>query len=238
MQLKVRSIIFKVIIVGYFIGQIHIETYRCLIGPAPCHITNGISSSTQHQGRHIETLGIPHTLRMALQTQIKTPQSISRQRVRTTLQHNRTRLKHLHNLIHHRFKYPFIRLIRHPTRQWSIDRKSRPLLGTRILNMPRPRKEIPILVQTKRHDPIRTIKCLLDSIPMMDININIQHSRMHLEQFQYGQYNIINITKSRSLTLLGMMEPPTPINGNIAIPPIQFDRSIQRGTRIQLRKFI
>mmetsp|Transcript_9033 Transcript_9033/g.12963 ORF Transcript_9033/g.12963 Transcript_9033/m.12963 type:complete len:221 (+) Transcript_9033:484-1146(+) len=220
MQLKVRSIVFKVIIVGYFIGKIHIKTHRRLIGPTTCHISDGISPSTQHQRRHIETLGIPHTLRMALQTQIETPQSIPRQRVRTTLQHNRTRLKHLHNLIHHRFEYPFIRPIRHPTRQRCIHRKPRPLLGTRILDMSRTRKKIPILVQTKGHDPIRTIKRLLDSIPMMNININVQYSSVHLEQFQNRQYNIINITKSRRLTLLGVMEAATPINGNVAITPI------------------
>mmetsp|Transcript_20115 Transcript_20115/g.43677 ORF Transcript_20115/g.43677 Transcript_20115/m.43677 type:complete len:263 (-) Transcript_20115:415-1203(-) len=238
MQLEIRSIILIVIIVGNFIWQFRVQQYRGLIRPTPCHIANSVPPSPQHQRRHIKGLGIPHTLGMTLQTQIKAPQSIPRQRIGPALQHDRTGTEHLHNLIHDGFEYLFVRGIRHARREGSIDGKPRPFLGTRILDMARAWEEVSVLVQTERHDAVGAVKCLLDAITVMHVNVNIKHSCMNLEQFQYSQYDIINVTKSRCLAFLRVMQPSTPINGHVAISPVQFNGTIERCSRVQLREFV
>jgi len=85
-----------------------------------------------------------------------------------------------------------------------------------------------------RHDPIRSIKSLFDPITVMDINIDVQHTMMMLEQLQNSQDTIIHITKPRGLALLRVMQPPRPINHDIRILLIKQRRPSNRSTRIQL----
>jgi hypothetical protein len=55
-------------------------------------------------------------------------------------------------------------------------------------------------------------------------------TRAWTSRFQNCQYDIIDVTKSTGLTLLGMMKSSTPIDSNIALSLRQLDGTIQRGT--------
>lgn len=87
---------------------------------------------------------------------------------------------------------------------------------------------IPVLMERHSHDPIRQEERLLHPIPMMHINIQIQHPRMEPQQLQYRQHNIIRIAEPTGLTLLRMVQPPTPINTHIGIARQQHMRRINR----------
>lgn len=76
------------------------------------------------------------------------------------------------------------------------------------------------------HNSVTQIKRLLDPIPMMHININIQHSIMVLQQLQNPQHNIIHITKPRRFALLRMMQASRPVNAYIRPLRVQIDSSI------------
>ena len=43
---------------------------------------------------------------------------------------------------------------------------------------------------------------------MMDININVEDSRMMKEQLKNSEDNVIDIAKPRSFSLFGMVKPP------------------------------
>jgi hypothetical protein len=68
-----------------------------------------------------------------------------------------------------------------------------------------------------RHNPIRQIKSLLNPIPMMHINININNPWINQQQLKYSQHNIINIAKTTRLSLLSMMQSTTKVNGNVGL---------------------
>lgn len=63
------------------------------------------------------------------------------------------------------------------------------------------------------HDSISKVKGFLNTITMMDINIDIQDSLKSFEKFQNSENTVINIAKSWGLRLFGMMETARPIEG-------------------------
>lgn len=67
------------------------------------------------------------------------------------------------------------------------------------------------------HDSVRQVKCLLDAITVVHVNIDVNYSWVHKKQFQNGQYNIVNITKTARLWLFRMMKASTEIYGNVSL---------------------
>lgn len=51
------------------------------------------------------------------------------------------------------------------------------------------------LMEGASHDPIGQIEGLLNTIAMVDIDIDIEHSLVGLEQLQNGKHAIVDIAK-------------------------------------------
>ena len=102
-----------------------------------------------------------------------------RQRVCAALENDGVWLVEVHDAFHHRFEELSVGVVFDPLPQGHIHRVPQPLPGPFTINMPRIRKEpISVLVKTQRHNPIRVIEGLLDPVPVMHINIHIQHPRI------------------------------------------------------------
>jgi hypothetical protein len=50
-------------------------------------------------------------------------------------------------------------------------------------------------VERARHDSVSEVECLFDSITMVDVDVDVEHSLESLEQLQNGQHAIIDIAK-------------------------------------------
>ena len=70
-------------------------------------------------------------------------------------------------------------------------------------------------MERNSHDSIRIVKCFLYTISMMNIDIQIEHSRVHFKQFQDANNDVIDIAEPTSLSFFGVMIPSCPIYGNI-----------------------
>jgi hypothetical protein len=90
-----------------------------------------------------------------------------------------------------------------------------------IIYIPSAWKIIFKLMKWTCHYPISSIKGLFNTIPMMNVNINIKDSLIIIKQLQDTQHNIINITKPTSFWLLSMMKPSRPIQNRLKPPLIQ-----------------
>eukprot|EP00965_Chrysotila_dentata_P190594 6173979-Pleurochrysis_carterae.AAC.2 len=60
------------------------------------------------------------------------------------------------------------------------------------------------------------------------------HARMHLEQLEDGQHNIVHVAKARGLALLGVVHPTRPVEHNVTAPLIDPRRARDRTSRICL----
>lgn len=69
-------------------------------------------------------------------------------------------------------------------------------------------------MERNSHNSICSIESLFDAISVMDINIDIQHSLVVFEKFEYTQHNVINVTKSWCFRFFCMMKTAPPIDTN------------------------
>lgn len=61
------------------------------------------------------------------------------------------------------------------------------------------------------------IKCLLNTITMMNVNVKIKYTRINLQQLQNTEHNIIDVTEAARFCFLSMMESACPVNYNIGL---------------------
>lgn len=112
----------------YTVWNVCVQGNSGLIGPAACHIADGVSSTAQHEQREVERLHVLHTLCMAWWKQkilcitgsfplqmcvslcacafttdgeVKAAEAISWQRVGAALKNHGTGPVHFHHLCHH-----------------------------------------------------------------------------------------------------------------------------------------
>lgn len=69
---------------------------------------------------------------------------------------------------------------------------------------------------------------LLDAITMVHIDIEVENPRMEPKQLQDGEHNIIGVAEPTGLALLGVVQPPTPVNADIGIAGQEHMRRIYR----------
>ena len=66
-------------------------------------------------------------------------------------------------------------------------------------------EEIAIFMERDGHDSISEIECLLNTVAMVNINVNVENSRVILEQLQDRYDDIVHIAKSGGLKFFSMM---------------------------------
>lgn len=89
-----------------------------------------------------------------------------------------------------------------------------------IIDVASAREIILELMEGAGHDPIGEIEGLLNTISVVDIDVNVQHSLVSLEQLQNGKYAVVDIAKPRGLRLLGVMQSSRPVDpvGEFSLP--------------------
>ena len=61
---------------------------------------------------------------------------------------------------------------------------------------------------------------------------------MVLEQFQNGQHNVVDVAEPRRLRLLGVVQPPSPVDGDVREAVVQPHRSVERPPRVPLAELV
>jgi len=76
------------------------------------------------------------------------------------------------------------------------------LLSPDLSDIASPREEsIAVLVEGDGHDPVSEEERILHSIPVVHINVNVQHSRVISQQLDDRQHNVIDVTKPTPFAL-------------------------------------
>jgi len=95
-----------------------------------------------------------------------------------------------------------------------------------------PREEITKFVKAASHHSVCRIECLLYSIPMMAVYVNVEDSGICSEKFKNGENNIVDETESRSFSFLRVMKTASPIDCNVRRT---IDDSVCSSCRVQVR---
>jgi len=75
-------------------------------------------------------------------------------------------------------------------------------------------------------------------ITVMNVDIDIQDPLVNFEEFQYGQDDIVDVTKPRGLTFLGVVKASRPVAHNIRLTRVQTGRTLNASTRVQQTKLV
>ena len=72
-------------------------------------------------------------------------------------------------------------------------------------------------METDSHDSVGVIKGLLDSITVVNIDIEVKDSRVDLQKLEDTEYDVIDVAKTTGLWFFGMMETSWPVDDNISL---------------------
>ena len=162
------------------------------------------------------------------------------------------RIKMLHDSSDNRLKNAVITLVRDSVVERTVHTVILSISETNITQISGSRKKLTILkskkiekqkkkapffsnlVQAQSHHSVRSIKCLFDSISMMDINVNVKNTIVFFEKLQNRQNAVIHITKARRLRLFGMVKPSRPIDGNVHRAFVELDCASERSSGVGL----
>lgn len=92
-----------------------------------------------------------------------------------------------------------------PVQQWHINGVAFSFTLTHVLQIARAREEVTIPVEADGHHAVRHVEGLLDAIAMMNVDVDVEHALVILQQLENGKDDVVSVTKSFSLLLFRMV---------------------------------
>mmetsp|Transcript_7849 Transcript_7849/g.19970 ORF Transcript_7849/g.19970 Transcript_7849/m.19970 type:complete len:228 (+) Transcript_7849:888-1571(+) len=83
-----------------------------------------------------------------------------------------------------------------------------------------------------RHDAVREIEGLLDAVAVVDVDVEVQHARVVLEQLQDGQHQVVEVAEPAGLCPLGVVQPAGPVDGRVHQAVVQLHAAVNGGASV------
>jgi hypothetical protein len=161
-----------------------------LKSPSASNVSHGISTTTENKGGSIEAFDIVDTIRMSSHTEIKATKTITRQTVTTTLKNNGFWVIIIHDSLDDWFKDGFIGHIVNTITKGKIDGIVFALPNTYVTELSRARKVLAVLVERDSHDSVGSIERLLDTISVVNINVNVKNSLLKAQKLNNAEDDV------------------------------------------------
>ena len=81
-----------------------------------------------------------------------------------------------------------------------------------------------VLVEGHGHDAVGGVEGLLDAVAVVDVDVDVEHPLVVLEQLQDGQDDVVDVAEAGGLALLGVVEAAGPVDGDLRGLLVQLDR--------------
>lgn len=179
-DLVLRVEVHRVLICWNLVWDVLRTRHSRLIGPAARHVAQRVATTANQNHGHSEALHVLDALPMPPDRQVEQADTIAAKRVCTALQHNRLRLEALHDGVHHWLEGQLIRLIVDSIVHREVNCVVFTDLGSDIVKTTCAREVVTILMERDSHDPISRQKGLLNTVAMMAVNVDVEHSLVRL----------------------------------------------------------
>mmetsp|Transcript_20578 Transcript_20578/g.48498 ORF Transcript_20578/g.48498 Transcript_20578/m.48498 type:complete len:426 (-) Transcript_20578:122-1399(-) len=233
-QTVIGSEVLEVIVERELVLHLLSRQHGGLVRPAPGDVPERVSASAQHQHRHVEASNVLDAVRVTLHGEVEAPEPIARQRVRPALQHDGARREHLHDLPDDGTEDALVGLVVHPVVQREVDGVVLPVRVTDVVDVPGAREVLPELVKGARHDAVRRVEGLLDAVSVVDVDVDVQDPLVLLEELQYRQDAVVDVAEPGGLRLLGVVQPPGPVDDDVDRVVVETRRTADRPRGVQL----
>mmetsp|Transcript_5354 Transcript_5354/g.15736 ORF Transcript_5354/g.15736 Transcript_5354/m.15736 type:complete len:478 (+) Transcript_5354:47-1480(+) len=238
-ELVVGPVVLVVVIERDLVGNGRLVQEHCrFVGPAPCDVADGVPAASQHQGGLAEGFHELDAFTMTVQRQVEAAQAVSCERVCAALENNGSGVEDVHDLLDDGLEDLIVRVVIHAFPQRTVHRVVLPRPHADILEVSGAREEVAVFVEGNCHHSVREVKSLLHAISVVDVNVDVEDSRMVLEELQARDDNVVDVAEPTRFALLGMVQTPAPIDGNVASPGIQLARAVNGCPRVHAAKLV
>mmetsp|Transcript_30866 Transcript_30866/g.106707 ORF Transcript_30866/g.106707 Transcript_30866/m.106707 type:complete len:392 (+) Transcript_30866:254-1429(+) len=232
MQAVVGPVVLKVVVVGQGVLDFCAEEDGGFVSPNARHVAQRVPAAPEDEHRDVEALHVLDAVRVPAQRQVEAAEAVARERVRAALEHDGRRLVHLDDFGDDRLEDRLVGNVVHAVLQRKVDRVVLAPLRPDVGDVARAREEIAVLVEGDGHHAVRAVKCLLDAVAVVDVDVDVEDARVVLQQLQNRQDDVVDVTKTRSLRLFRVVEASRPIDGNVGIAGVELRRAVERGSRV------
>lgn len=186
MQLAVRLIGF-IEPIGFRDVSVYLLSYRqaSFVGPQPRHVVDCISSSAQEHQRNSIRHHFLDAFPMPFDRKIQSAKHIISNWVSPQLKHHCSWPILSHDFVHNLFENLLIIFIINANFQRNIQGIVLPFsLSYCVYTACSWKEVISILMEADRHNPICEVKCFFNSIAVVHVYVEIEHSCMIFQQLQ------------------------------------------------------
>lgn len=158
--------------------RVHLDPDKTtsLVGPSPGDIAHRVATSTEHKSWQVEFANEVDAVGMAAHAQIEATQAITRQTVSAALENDSLGLVVGHHGLNHRLEYGLVGLVGNAVSKREVDSVILSNANPNIPELASSREVLAILVEGDSHDSIRSVKRLLDTIAMVDVDIDVENA--------------------------------------------------------------
>lgn len=157
---------------------------------------------------------------MAFDWKIEASKTISGQTVSSSLQKYGFRSEIFDDFGDDRLEDHLKGLIIESLIEWEVDGVVRAWIFADIIDMSCSREVVLEFVEGAGHDSVGQVERFFNSVAVVDVDVDVQHALVGLQQLQNGQHAIIDIAKPWCFWLLGVMQAARPIDpvGEFSLP--------------------
>eukprot|EP00850_Spirogloea_muscicola_P008017 SM000042S15284 [mRNA] locus=s42:174238:177192:+ [translate_table: standard] len=242
--------------------------FTCLVGPAAGNVADGVPSAAQQEQRNIERAHEAHALRVAAHGEVEATEarvSTALQDYRAgckDLHHlHDDRLEHelvaliVDAIIQRHIERVVLALAiahvpeerRLPATPKRQRRALKPHLkglahgpagGLLAPEVAGAGEVLAELVEGDGHDAVGGVEGLLHAVAVVDVDVDVQHALVVLEELQDGQHDVVDVAEPRRLALLGVVQPAGPVDGDVRVAVVELHRAADRPPGVRLAELV
>ena len=215
--------VLKVLVEGDVVCEGAVDADGGLVGPAARDVADGVAAAPEHEQGHAVALDGLDAARMAPVAEVEAAEPVAGQGVCAALQHNRPRPVPLHDVRNDRLEDGVVAGVVDAVAQGHVDRVVLAGAAANVADVPGAGEELAVLVEGDGHDAVGGVEGLLHAVPVVHVNVNVQHAPVVLEQLQDAQHNVVHVAEAGRLPALRVVQPARPVDGNVRLPVVELD---------------
>jgi hypothetical protein len=83
-------------------------------------------------------------------------------------------------------------------------------------------------VERDGHDAVCCVERLLDAVAVVDVNVDVQHARVALQQLEDRKHNVVGVAEPARLALLRVVQAAGPVDRNVRLAAVELRGASKR----------
>ena len=85
-----------------------------------------------------------------------------------------------------------------------------------------------------RHDAVGEVERLLHAVPVVDVDVYVQHPVVQLQELQDGEHNVVDVAEAGSFGALRVVHAAGPVERELGVAVDEVDRAVTAAAAVEL----